>query len=70
MLLHGGDSPKRTVVYSNMTTISSLDLGRLDKGTKEAKTRKVLVRKYFDKRGRQRFHGTRELSLSQTLDCS
>ena len=67
MLLHGSPTSKRTIIYSNMTTISLLDLGKLDRRTKEARTEKALVRKYVDGHGRARFHGTAELSKSQIL---
>ena len=44
MALHGGPTPKRTLLYSCMREISCLDLGPLKKEVREALTGKPLVR--------------------------
>ena len=44
MALHGGPTPKRTLLYSCMQEISHLDLGPLKKEVREALTGKPLVR--------------------------
>ena len=67
MLHHGGQSSKRTMLYSTMPTIARLDHGVLDKATRESKTQSHLVRRYYDKSGKPRFVGTVELSKSQPL---
>ena len=99
MQLHGGPTPKPTLVYSCMQEIEALNLGKLTKTEKERRTGAVLVRpfvcikfsfqtptfklaavlmfhpvwcayirgKYHDKKGQQRFTGTRALRSSQWL---
>lgn len=43
-MLHGGPSSKRTWCYSNMSEVSSLDVGRLKKDDRERDTSAVLTR--------------------------
>ena len=67
MQLHGGPSPKRTLLWSNMSEISSLDLGKLSKVERERRTTTRTVKKYINKRGEKSFVGTTDLTKSQKL---
>ena len=53
-------------MYSDVLEIQDVDLGVLDKKTRESKS-KNLVKQYRDSSGRKRFVGTPELSQSQFL---
>ena len=46
MALHDAPCAKRTVLYSSMATISSLDLGRLSKEERERRTSVTTVRAF------------------------
>ena len=67
MCCHGHPSPKHTMVIGNTKLLSRLNLGRLRTraGGKPAKSK--TTRRYKDKNGKTRFHGTSELKRSQRL---
>ncbi|CAE7315092.1 unnamed protein product [Symbiodinium necroappetens] len=60
MMLHGGPTPKPTLLLSPMCTISQLDLGPLRKAERQAKTRFQTVRRHLDKNKQKRFSGNRK----------
>ena len=68
MMHHGGPSPKRTWLWSNMPEISQLDHGVLPKQVRDANTTVKTTRTYRDGKGKVRFVGTSGLSQSQNLD--
>ena len=67
MMHHGGPSPKRTWLWSNMREIYQLDLGTLTKHERESKTTSKTVQKYTNSKGKKCFHGLPALSSSQIL---
>lgn len=73
MALYNGPTPKRHVAWSNSAAIALLDLGRLEGWTKKIKAKEAqgeqpvkLVRKYVDKNGKQRYHGSKQLRASES----
>ena len=73
MKLYGGPTPKRHVAWSNSAVISSLDLGRLkgwskflDDKKKSGEEQVKLVEKYIDKKGKQRWKGSKALKSSES----
>ena len=57
MMHHGGPSPKRTWLWSNMREIYQLDLGTLTKHERESKTTSKTVQKYTNSKGKNAFMG-------------
>lgn len=67
MALHGGHSPKRTIVWSVMGEVVHLDLGVLTKEQREKTCTLKTTSKYIDANGQSRFMGTSDLSQTQNL---
>ena len=72
MLLWGGKTPKRTVLFSNKNMIWKFATAPLTKQDRDnaAKTGIRLVRKHRDRHGKKRFSGNpKELAASATHVC-
>lgn len=72
MALYGGPTPKRHVAFSNSATVAKLNLGKLEGWQKKVKQdeaagiqRVKTVRKYIDKNGKPRYHGSEGLKASE-----
>ena len=65
MALHDGPCPKRTVMFSSMATISTLDLGPLTKAERRRRTSLQTVRG-FDALTKPKSYQTRSQRTLQT----
>lgn len=65
MKLYGHACLKRTLLWSTSPMISMMDLGKIQK--KKHRSLITTARKYLDKDGRKRYHGTRALKRTEFL---
>lgn len=72
MLFFKSPSPKRTSLWSSSSQIKRFWLGKLTKKIREDHKKQnpdfATVIKYVDKAGRKRYHGSKQLRSTQTLD--
>lgn len=71
--MYGGETPKRHMAFANSPGIQKLDLGKLEGWAKKVQAmeaagveRTKTVKKYIDKKGRQRFQGSAALKPTES----
>ena len=73
MCFFDSKSPKRTSVWSNRSFIKKFWLGKLSKKIRQDLKLKYpdfyTTVKYVDKKGKKRYHGSRQLKSTQTRSC-
>ena len=65
MKLYGHACLKRTLLWSTSPLISMMDLGKIQK--QKHRSLVTTAKKYLDKNGKKRYHGTRALERTEFL---